>query len=98
MNTCDTCKFWTGEQGDFVSIPVEYRECQSPKIDSEHKPSELNDGDMAFVAAADFRPAVFATSPKFGCIHHEPKCKHEDKETLAPFQYKCRTCGALLYA
>lgn len=85
MNTCDTCKWWTGkpEESDVNGnslFPVGFRECQCEKVCSESKCNGITVEEMlnpppdyVYAAAGDYYEAEIKTGPKFGCIHWETK-------------------------
>lgn len=69
MNTCDTCKWWNEGL------------CSNPKLTDDSvagykymdRPNPDPDPSHACAGASDMYGQFFATGPKFGCIHHEPK-------------------------
>lgn len=77
MNTCDTCKWWSSEHRRNQTC------CTNDKV-IYGKVGELDTASLETDYAADW---YFATSPKFGCIHHELK-------EGAGVHYKCEVCGA----
>lgn len=59
MNTCDTCKWWTGRHG--IDRGRDHRNCEHPKLDTVAK----------FAPDGANAPWGVSTGPKFGCVHHE---------------------------
>lgn len=58
MNTCDTCKHWSGDTDEPGT-----KEChETGSKGSEHT---VSNGEP-------YNSGIVATGPKFGCIHHEP--------------------------
>ena len=82
MNTCDTCKWWEPPGTHFRGLtPKEYTEnyglCNNPKVNDSDEVIPVGkvtrELDHASPHASDDHCLCFATGPKFGCIHHEPK-------------------------
>lgn len=64
MSTCDTCKWW----GDVKEGHI-WRYCHICTSDE----FDMEEDDAGVVYGEPFNSGTFATGPKFGCIHHEPK-------------------------
>ena len=70
MNTCQTCRYWTGKCDE----QPKFKKCSHPK----NQPFALFqepalDGFGVFDEDEASRQGEFASGPDFGCIHHQPK-------------------------
>ena len=64
MNTCDTCKHWSG-----LDLPDDrFKICQ--KLESARNGEEW-ESVVVFAGSSDDDRNTIHTGPKFGCIHHE---------------------------
>lgn len=68
MNTCDTCKWWSGPDESELQCGL----CENDKLASQLKSGEFMD-DSLFAGDTESYPIPPIVGPRFGCIHHEPK-------------------------
>lgn len=67
MKTCDTCKWWDGSSPARLDIGDGFHFCVHPKNDKD-----LPDG-FGVSNGEPFGQGLFATGPKFGCLHWASK-------------------------
>lgn len=70
MNTCDTCKFWT-PMGKNWSPTKFMHTCENGKLEEAWDENNQDEDSLmySYTEGGSFHPG-----PKFGCVHHQPKC------------------------